>query len=514
VRRHPIAVLAVASAILTAACATELTHAGDISVVNPRVTTTTGSSQSATAPSTSDASPTSGPTATATPAPALRWTACQKLQCATLDVPLDYADPSRGTVTLGIEKRPASRPDQRIGTLLVNPGGPGVPGTVLVDAAGDVYSQALLDRFDIVAWDPRGTGQSHAVVCVDDNDQYVSIDPTPNTAADAAKLEKAGEDLAAACQARSGDILPYVSTAATARDMDRIRQALGEAKISYFGFSYGSQLGATWASLFPATVRATVLDGAVSPTDTPAEQSIAQAKGFELAFGHFLDDCAQKSSCPFHNQGNPRAAYDALASKVDASPLPSPNGRPGVNEAVLQTAVVSALYSADLWPVLAKALSDAQGGDGSGLLSLYDDYRTIYGAHSLEGLLAITCLDEGPVPADQRAATDAAIAKDAPHFQGNDAFTIACEHWPVPVAPQVTIDGKGAGPIVVVGTTGDPATPLESTRGMAKALEQGRLVVNQGEGHTGYKAGTCVGAVVDQYLTDLKVPTDGTTCTA
>jgi pimeloyl-ACP methyl ester carboxylesterase len=504
-----VAVLAIAG------CSGDVVSTGDIKVIENSAVTSPGTSRG-TSPATTPApgGSTASPDTTSASNDTLGWSDCGNgEQCAKLDVPRDYADPSKGTLALFIKRLPAAKPDQRIGSLLVNPGGPGAAGSLLADYASGIYSGDLLDHFDIVAWDPRGTGASHSVDCVPDNDPYVSLDPIPETPAKRQALEKAGEDLAAACERNSADILPYVSTEASARDMDRIRQALGEPKISYFGFSYGSELGAVWATLFPTTVRAAVLDGAVNPDDTPAQLAVAQAKGFELAFTHFLDRCKNDAKCPFNNGGNPAGTYDKLFASLDTKPLPSAKGRPPVNQGVTELAVAEALYSEPTWPILEDSLAKAQRGDGSGLLALYDEYRLAYGENTLESLLAINCLDTGPTPPDQQAATDAELAQVAPHFQGTDALTIACGHWPVPPVPPVKITGIGAGPIVVVGTTGDPATPLESTRGMAKALEGGRLIVNDAEGHTGYEAGTCVGKFVDRYLIDHTVPDDGTTCT-
>lgn len=509
--------------LVAAACASEATRAGDIKVLSQNSTTTSAASSTTSggSSSTAAASSTASATSTSTTAPVggvpvLSWSTCGTVQCATLAAPLDYANPAKGTIDLALKRRPARVSSLRIGTLLVNPGGPGAGGTVLVDAADQIYSGTLLDHFDIVSWDPRGTGASDPVACVDNLEPYLSIDATPDTPAAVAALEKTGEDLASKCAARSAAILPYISTEATARDMDRIRRALGEAKISYFGFSYGSQLGGTWVTMFPSTVRAAVLDGAVNPANTQLQETIAQATGFELAFQHFLADCASRSTCPFYNGGDPTTAYERLLKKLDSTPIPSAAGRPPVNEGVLQYAVEYSLYSPTAWPSLAQALADAEAGDGAGLLALFDGYRTALGDHGLEAFLAITCLDEGPLSASDLAALDAAIAKSAPHFldfQGHDPGTIACQHWPVPPVTKIKTTGKGAGAIVVVGTTGDPATPLESTRGMAKALEDGRLIINTAEGHTGYKPGSCVGKLVDNYLVTLAAPDNATTCT-
>jgi pimeloyl-ACP methyl ester carboxylesterase len=451
---------------------------------------------------------------------ALRWDTCgDELDRGTLTVPLDHDDPSRGTIELAVVRRPADDPSRRIGTLLVNPGGPGFGGTMLAELAESIYSDALLERFDIVGWDPRGTGGSDpAVDCIDDYDPYFAVgDITPDTAAERAELVDAARSFAEACAQRSGQLLPYVSTNASARDMDLLRQALGEDQISYFGFSYGSELGATWATLFPATVRAAVLDGAADPDADPTEGLIQQLAGFEATLATFLADCSANPDCAFHSDGDAEGAFDALMAELDEDPVPTEADRPDLTRGMALTAVAQAMYDQSLWPILARGLDDARQGDGSTLLALFDAYYQrrpdgTYG-NELEAFLAITCADTDERPTLAKADAEVPRYQDvAPRFAPGTTGDYSCTFWPTAGDPRIRITGAGAGPIVVIGTTGDPATPLDSTRRMADALADGRLVVVHADQHTGYGVNDCVDQAVDAYLVDLVAPPDELDC--
>jgi pimeloyl-ACP methyl ester carboxylesterase len=457
-----------------------------------------------------------GTPSSATPA-TLDWQACGSLQCAHLTVPLDYSDASKGTITLFLKRHPAVGRD-RIGSLLVNPGGPGVAGTSLVDQATLAFSEDLLDRFDIVGWDPRGTGQSSAIDCVDNLDPLLAPDPVPDTAAEKQALIDSAKTFDAACQQRSGRLLPYVSTQDTARDMDEIRKALGEDKISYFGFSYGSQLGATYATMFPSHVRAMTIDGATDPNAGYVESTKQQVVGLERGLQAMLADCAKNAACAFHHNGNPQAAYDALMTKLQTDPLPSPEAnRPPIGLGIAIYAVVSGLYVQQFWPVVTRALAAAERGDGSGLLDLYDSYveRQSDGTwtNTFEDLIAINCVDDpGPLDPSFPDTFAAQLRSLSPHFGDWAAYSYSCIYWPAPQKPPIKITGAGAGPIVVVGTTGDPITPIESTKAMAAALEHGILVTVQADQHTGYGVNRCIVDAVDQYLISQTLPATGLVC--
>ena len=446
----------------------------------------------------------------------ISWKKCDgydldRLKCARFSVPYDYKNPSVGQFSLKIAMRPASDPKRRIGSLLVNPGGPGFGGSYLAENAGSYFSVNLLDRFDIVAWDPRGTGDSTPFVdCVSDYDKYFTTDPTPETDAQREALIAASQTFSDECEKNSGEILPYISTNNTVRDMDMIRAALGETKITYFGFSYGSELGATWATMFPTTVRAAVLDGAADPNADYMEGGLQQAAGFEKELNVFLSRCSADPDCAFHNNGKAEEAFDALMTKVDKQPIVVSKNRAPVNQAVAFTAVSQAMYSSTMWNQLENALNDAQKGDGSGLLELYDSYyqRQADGTYGneLEAFNAIYCLDDpGPTTVEQTDEFLPAFKKAAPRMWPGFTGGYGCVFWPAKPDPRIKITGKGAGPIVVVGTTGDAATPLASSRKMAAALEDGRLLVVTANRHTGYGENNCVTESVDNYLFTTKV---------
>lgn len=447
---------------------------------------------------------------------AIDWDGCgEQLQCGTLVVPLDYADPDGPTIELYLERRLAD--GDPIGSLLVNPGGPGVPGSSLAPDAEFYFSDRLLEHFDIVAFDPRGTGRSAGIDCVDDLDQFYAVpDPSPDTDAEVAEQEQAAQRFADACAASAGDLLAHVSTVDAARDMDAIRVALGAAQISYLGFSYGSELGAAWLSMFPTTVRAAVLDGALAPVDDD-QQLIDQAAGLERTLAELLAACSADEDCPFHSGGDAEGAFDELIGSLDREPIPSDDPDRPVTEGVAWWGVVASLYAEQLWPVLHNALADAAVGDGQGLLDLYDSYfeRDPAGnfADTIESNVAINC-------ADSRLPTDPAVKADlqarlnevAPHFGPLMLTPDQCAVWPVPMVEAPPVTGAGAGPVLVVGATGDPVTTLAATRRMAEALEDGVLLIREGEGHTSYGSSECITDTVDDYLVDLVVPAPESVC--
>lgn len=449
------------------------------------------------------------------------WSPCGgQLDCGSLDVPLDHDDPSAGTITLPLVRHNATDPDERIGSLLVNPGGPGVGGLFLAQFADQIYDDDLLERFDIVAWDPRGVGGSEpAVDCVDDLDPFFSIDATPDTAAEEQAQVTAGEDFIAGCVERSGnELLSHVSTRESAMDMDLIRRALGEERISYFGFSYGSELGAVWATLFPQTVRAAVLDSASAPNATGTAQAVEDMVALERVFTAFLTDCTDDPDCAFHSDGNPASAFTDLMEQLDTEPLEVEPDRPPVTEGVLLFAVISALYDDSKWPDLAEALAAARDGDGAGLLDAYDEYllRLPDGSYGneFEALLAINCLDDpGPTDHDEVDALNAELEVAAPLLGQFQSLPYICADWPVRLDDErVFVDGAEAGPIMVIGATGDPVTSIESSGKMADALEEGFLVTVDADQHTAYGETDCGDDAVHDYLIDLVVPEGELVC--
>lgn len=451
---------------------------------------------------------------------AIAWESCgANLECGYLAVPIDYSDPAKGTTSIYMVRHLALDPSARIGTLLVNPGGPGFGGSWLAESADGIYSPALLDSFDILGFDPRGTGLSEpAIDCTDDYDYFFAGgDITPDTPEEKQEAVDTTKEFTDACFAGSGEILPYVGTNNVARDMDSIREALGEDKISYFGFSYGSELGATWTTLFPDTVRAAVLDGAADPNADSIEGVLQQNRGFEAALETFLKQCSDDTSCAFHNEGNAEGAFDALMSRLDENPIPTIEGRPDLTRGMAITGVVQAMYDDAYWPELAAALADAADGDGNGLLSLFDEYfqRQPDGTYTndLEAFLNILCADDPTRMSIEEADQYVPQYNEAgPRLSPGTTGDYTCTFWPPALDPRIDITGVGAGPILVIGTTGDPATPLDSTRKMAAALEDGRLVVATANQHIGYNTSLCVNDTVDAYLIDLVAPDSEVTC--
>lgn len=432
-------------------------------------------------------------------------------ECGTFKVPYDYSNPSIGHFELHLRRHPAQVPAERIGSMLVNPGGPGFGGQFLAQDAGSYFGSDITDRFDIIGWDPRGTGKSTpAVDCIDEYDPYTSFDPTPETPEQKQLILNAARKFDAACEKRSGEILPWISTNNSARDMDSIRRALGEEKISYFGFSYGSELGATWATMFPETVRVAVLDGAANPNADAIQGGLEQAAGFEKEFNVFLDKCAANAKCPFWSNGKPGDAFDKLMKKVDATPIVVSPDRAPVNQSTLFTAVSQAMYSSTMWSTLETALAKLEKGDGSGILRLNDQYYQrnedgTYG-NELEAFNAISCLDDpGPRTVEESDKWIPEFLKVAPRLGMSFAMGYGCVFWPAKPDYRIPITGKGAGPIVVVGTTGDSATPLASSRKMAETLEDGRLIVVTANRHTGYGENDCVTSAVNDYVVTTKV---------
>jgi pimeloyl-ACP methyl ester carboxylesterase len=441
------------------------------------------------------------------------------VQTGHLEVPIDYDDPSKGTIDLFMARHLATDPAKRIGTLLVNPGGPGFGGSDYGIYADQVYSEALLTHFDILGWDPRGTGLSEpAIDCIDDYDEYFGpTDITPDTPDERQQIIDLAKDFEEQCATKNAEILQFVGTNSSAADMNAIREALGEETITYFGFSYGSELGATWATLFPDTVRAAVLDGAADPNADFLESGLQQTAGFERTIDTFLAKCSADDACAFNNDGDAEGAFDALMLELDENPVPGEPGRIEVNRGVALSAVAQAMYSESLWPELEQALADAQAGDGAGLLALFDQYfqRRPDGTYdnSLEAFQTISCMDDPARPTvEEDDATAPQYTEVAPRFAPGTTGSYFCTFYPAAENPRVDITGAGAGPILVVGTTGDPATPLESSQNMADALEQGVLLTVTADQHTGYGVNQCSYDVIDGYLVELAVPEVGTVC--
>ncbi|WP_205473231.1 alpha/beta hydrolase [Nocardioides sp. SYSU D00038] len=472
------------------------------------------------------------PDATVPPDPALArfyeqrldWEECRGSdECATLEVPVDYADPTGETIRLALLRVPAEDPDERIGSLVVNPGGPGAPGTTYAESAPFVFRDALRSHFDIVGFDPRGTGESSPVDCLTDEevDDYVAIDAEPADQAEIDALVRTTEEFFAGCVERTDELLGHVTTVEAARDMDVLRAALGQSTLDYFGASYGTKLGATYADLFPERVGHLVLDGAVDVSLGSREVVLGQARGFERALRAYVGYCLESSDSCFLGDSVEEglATITGLLDDVDAEPLEVDDRELTVGNAFY--GLITPLYNRMYWPLLSAALDDALDGDGAALLELSDTYSSrrpdgSYGDNSFEAIYAINCLDDPWAPEPEEIPGQYAAFEEASPTLGR-VFAwslLSCHGIQVTSSePPRRIRAAGAAPIVVVGTTRDPATPYEWAQALADQLESGVLVSRDGDGHTGYNSeNECVDAAVEDYLVDGTVPDDGLSC--
>lgn len=448
----------------------------------------------------------------------LRWKECDSGECATLRVPLDRSRPGGRTIDLAVARSAASDPSKRIGSLLVNPGGPGAAGIDILEYVAAQLPSAITDRFDIVAWDPRGTGKSAPVDCGKDLDARFAVDTAPDSPQELADLEAAAQHVVDQCVARSGELVQHVSTADTVQDLDALRAALGDEQLTYLGFSYGTYIGALYAQRYPDRVRALVLDGALDPARSVEDVAIQQAQGFEASFDRFAAWCAKRSSCAFHGGDDPAAAYDALQARVDAKPLAVGSRTFGPTQ--MDIGVSALLYSGeDAYPSLASGLHALEQGRPGALLAIYDTYvGRSGGTYDAEwpAFVAIGCADG---PNLDRAAIEALQARAkaaAPRFgAASVGLGYECASWPY--APTRTAVGPVSAPtehpIVVVGTRGDPATPFAWAESLAAELGNARLVALEGTTHTGTLNGDpCLDEVITKYLVDLQAPTSGAIC--
>ncbi|WP_328332842.1 alpha/beta hydrolase [Kribbella sp. NBC_00382] len=430
-------------------------------------------------------------------------------QCATINVPLDYSKPDGKTIELRARKVPARDRTGKIGTLFINPGGPGASGQEFAASAGFVLGAPLLRKFDVIGWDPRGVADSTPVRCLDTEqlDKFIATDGSPDDDAEIDALNTQAKALADGCEQRSGDLLPHVSTKDAARDIDVLRGIVGDQELYYLGMSYGTLLGATYAELFPKNVGRLVLDGAVDPSKSSEDNNLAQAKGFDTALDAFAEDCAQRSCRLGSSKAEVLAKIDKLINDSDATPLPGDGDRQ-VTQALVVLGVIFPLYVKDYWPRLEDAVVDGLAGKGARLLALADEYtdRTPkgYGNNQNEVIYAVNCIDRPDLTSVAEGKADAAKFKAASPRFGSFLLwgSLPCANWPVkPEDKPHKITAAGSKPIVVVGTTRDPATPYDWAVGLAGQLENGVLITRDGDGHTGYNEGNqCVDDAVETYL--------------
>ncbi|MGZ9932647.1 alpha/beta hydrolase [Streptomyces sp. NC-S4] len=472
----------------------------------------------------------------------VRWGACPEkpvpaeMRCAVVEVPLDYAAPGKGTVKVALGRLPATDPDRRIGSLLINFGGPGAPG--LAGLAADPKAFADLgERYDLIGFDPRGVGHSDPVSCGGAGDS--AGDPEADTAAALATLREEVRR----CEINSGPVLAHMGTMDVARDMDVVRRLLGDEKLNFLGFSYGSRLGAVYAALFPRDTGRMVLDGVDTLTEPLMEQALVSARGQQRALDNFLTWCAHQSDCVYGT--NTRTAKEkvaALVERADTKPLVGDDGT-AVGGLFIVLAIGQALYSPKTWPALAKALAQAEREhDPAGMLALLG-----LGAQPTDPADPADppqAAGSDPVPADNLAAAFAAVTcADDPDRSIEKAGPAALEKeieeraeeflkvskvFGVPQLLSVLtcygrpagtdfirkIDHPGAPPMLLIGTRGDPATPYEWTEETAERLGSAVIVDHKGEGHTGYATSRCVQEYVDDFLLHGRLPPATRSCPA
>jgi pimeloyl-ACP methyl ester carboxylesterase len=483
----------------------------------------TGAGLKAVAPPTTDSTTTTAPPTTTTttqpplPITPIDWTQCNgDLQCGTLTVPLDYIHPQGTTIGIAVERHLAREPADRIGSLVINPGGPGVSGIDDFVNELDVLSPQLLDDFDVVTFDPRGVERSDPVTCGETSGGAPgpAPDPVPQGVAGQKSIIAGMRNFASDCEKASGAVLPYVGTVDVAQDMDRLRQALGDSALTYMGQSYGTLLGATYAQLFPTHIRAMVLDSAIDPNLSFSQLTLGQAEGFEGVLDSFFTWCAGTASCPWRPMGDATTDLLALLAQSRTAPAPGGSGR-SAGPGELYNALLGGLYSESDWPELGDALAADAAGNGTPVVDMSNHYSMDGSTNGADASEAIDCLDHPAskvLGAYSQLAT--VFAQSAPVFGPLLAWGEAsCAVWPVaPTRKPAPAIAPGSPPILVIGTTQDPATPYAWAVSLAGELSQGRLLTVQGSDHVSYFYSSCVRADVLTYLVTLATPPSGATC--
>jgi pimeloyl-ACP methyl ester carboxylesterase len=449
----------------------------------------------------------------------LVWTSCAThFQCATLTVPVDYSRPRGATIGIAVVRKPAT--GSANGSLIVNPGGPGASGIDFVEQDANAFAD-LTSHENLVSFDPRGVGQSHPVRCVTSAqlDTFINTNPDPTTSPQLAAVVATDKAFANACYAKNGSFLEHVGTIDQARDMDVLRAALGDSKLTYYGASYGTYLGAKYAQLFPTRIRAMVLDGALDPSQPATAENRVQADGFQTDLDDFLTSCTSKPGCPL---GSSKAAalskLHALEARITQHPIAVGARTLGPGE--FFEGLASGLYSPTDWTEFGQAIGQAMQGNGTYMLAFADNLteRQPDGSYTnlVESNLAINCIDR-PWPRKVASYVQAArtFARAAPDFGAAIEYgSLPCAFWRVPPVEKThQVTALGSPPILVIGTTRDPATPYVWAQALARQLSKGVLLTYQGDGHTAALRGdSCVDSVVRNYVLSLQTPAAGTRC--
>ena len=450
------------------------------------------------------------------------WKDCgDDFECTKVTVPLDWERPAGETIEIAATRLPAD--GDRLGSMLVNPGGPGVSGIDYAKVASRAFGRPILRNFDVVGFDPRGVGASAPVSCLPDSqlDAYTAADATPDDATELAASLADVRRFADACRSATGPLLGKLDTLSTVRDLDVLRAAVGDGVLSYFGASYGTYIGAWYAQTFPWRVGRMVLDGAVDPSLTSEQYVAGQAEGFSRAMRAFVKDCQESSECPLRGSLDEGIAQvGTLVDRADAAPLRTGDPKRPLTQSLMITGIAQALYATQLWPSLTIGLTKAMSGDGDALLKLADTYlerdeQGHYG-QTIAANPSIFCLDvpETRSPAEiETAAAD--LQRRYPPLGGAIGWgALSCSQWPLKaVMPRQKLTAEGAAPILVLGTVDDPATPYEWAQSLAGQLSSARLVTWEGTVHTAYNQGSsCVDEKVESYLLTGAVPAENTRC--
>ena len=444
-----------------------------------------------------------------------------RFTCAIIEVPLDYAKPDGTKIRLALVRVHDIRDTHPTGQLLMNPGGPGASGLDLALGLSPKMPQTVLDHFDLIGFDPRGVGQSSPILCTDNKrkDTLNAASPDVLTEAGFAQAKRLSDSVDSACNRKYGSSLQYYNTVNTARDMDQIRQAVGDQTMNYLGFSYGTELGSVYAHLFPHKVRVMVLDGAVDPLTKDIASARQQLGGFEGAFDQFAKFCLKTAPCK--SLGNPRKAVYAIQAAATRKPLTAAGDSRRLTFSLATTGVAEALYSRSEWPTLGNALVSARQGRGAGLLALADEYNERYAGGEYTNLsdanLTINCNDSRPGPSDATIkATTKNWARNYPMFGLDFAPGLfACQQWQRHRTPVPLPSAKTPHTVLVVGNVHDPATPYKGAFDLAKAMGNAEVLSWDGQGHTSYLEGSsCINGYVDTYLVRGTLPPKNKTCPA
>jgi pimeloyl-ACP methyl ester carboxylesterase len=503
-----------AAALVASGCSTSASSSTHAQRATHRHATTTTSS---TTTSSTTTTTTTTPNVNDPPVTPIAWSPCNgNLQCGSLVVPLNYDQPGGSTTDIAVARHVAEIPSDRIGSLVIDPGGPGVSGIDDMENELSVLTPELLDDFDIVMFDPRGVERSDPVTCGETpgSPPTTLSDPTPTTPSAQSSTIAGLQQYAAACEKASSAVLPYVGTVDTARDMERLRLALGDSGLSYMGQSYGTLLGLTYASLFPTHVRAMVLDSVIDPALTFTQFSQGQANGFESELQSFISWCAGDSSCPWHPTGDPTQAVLALIAASATAPVPAGNGRTaGAGE--LYDALLDGLYAQSDWPQLGDALAADAAGNGAQVVTMSDHYNHNGSTNGADAATAINCLDH-PTSLDLSAYAYLAdlLKASAPVFGPLLAWgQAACAVWPTPPTRTAgPVAAPGAPPMLVIGTTNDPATPYAWAVSVSHELDRAVLLTVDGDNHVSYFYSACVRSYAQTYLVTGVTPPAGSTC--